>query len=475
MNPQVRARRALTPPMEPGWNPARAKAARMGHSGRSLDFPLDALVHNEVFGTFTVMSSSSATGLLKVRDTEYQEVELSEALAWLSLRIEKFVQGGVYLIAGQPGIGKSTLGIQIALDLGKRGERTLYVLTEQSTEDLAKRARRMTSDWSEAQAERALSNVVPDETVYDIETLPQVVSHQVLNPSGKYNGIKLIIIDSIQGHGLSASATRKYKQIYEFCRLCKAAGVTVLLIAHVTKKGEIAGPKDLEHNVDCVLVMRKAMIYRPLFVPKNRYGPAVLKPVPLEIDRRTTALKISPHSESVSSVGRTWLGRSVGMAEAQAAVALPAYGTRGKITAPGLPKKEIEQLTTCISQIPDMEIEDLDYTIQCRLPGEKRYRGLIGLPLCMALIASYLQKDIPAHHVYVGEIDLLRKVREVPDQVVLDLWESIAQGQIARPVRLFCPRSAAEILRDEIIEGATVVACDRLDDAVFFTWPELRG
>jgi DNA repair protein RadA/Sms len=229
----------------------------------------------------------------------------------------------------------------------------------------------------------------------------------------------------------------------------------------------------MEHNVDCVLVMRKAMIYRPLFVPKNRFGPAVLKPVPLEIDKRTTALKLSPHSDTVSSVARTYLGRAAGIAEAQAAVALPAYGTRGRITAPGLPKKEIEQLTTCISQLPDMEIEDLDYTIQCRLPGERRYRGLLGLPLCMALIASYIQKDIPSYHVYIGEIDLLRQVREVPDEIIVDLWEDIQAGTITKPIRIFCPKRSAEIMREET-EGATVIACERLDDAVFRTWPELK-
>jgi predicted ATP-dependent serine protease len=221
--------------------------------------------------------------------------------------------------------------------------------------------------------------------------------------------------------------------------------------------------------------MRRAMIYRPLFVPKNRFGPAVLKPIPLEMDKRTTALKLSPHSDSVSSVARTYLGKGTGIAEAQAAVALPAYGTRGRITAPGLPKKEIEQLTTCISQIPEMEIEDLDYTIQCRLPGERRYRNLLGLPLCMALIASYIQKDIPNYHVYIGEIDLLRKVREVPDQVILDLCDELQEGSIAKPIRVFCPPTTASVIKDIVSEGLTVISCERLDDAVFATWPELRA
>jgi DNA repair protein RadA/Sms len=417
--------------------------------------------------------SSETDGLLGIGKTEYEQVDLSKSLAWLKQRIEKFVVGGIYLVAGQPGIGKSTLGIQIALDIGRRGQESLYILTEQSKEDLAQRARRMCSDWPAQEQKRALGNIRAEENLYDIEDLPSFLSRQVLSSSGEYHGVKFIVVDSIQGHGLSAGATRKYKQVYEFCRQCRSARITVLLVAHVTKKGDIAGPKDMEHNVDCVLVMRKAMIYRPLFVPKNRFGPAILKPIPLEMDKLTTALKVSPHSDVVSSVAHTYLGRKGGIAEAQAAVALPAYGTRGRITAPGLPKKEIEQLTTCISQLPDMEIEDLDYTIQCRLPGERRYRNLLGLPLCMALIASYIQKDIPAYHVYIGEIDLLRQVREVPDEIVIDLWEDIQAGTIPKPIRIFCPVKSAEFMREEI-EGATVIACKTLDDAVFRTWPELK-
>lgn len=423
------------------------------------------------------MSNEEDTkGLLSITDSEHDELCFSDDLGWLKSRISKFVVGGIYLLAGQPGIGKSRLSTQIALDLGKQGYKVLYILTEQSKEDLAKIARQMTSRWPKNESDIALANVMPEESIYDIEILPSFLAHQVMSPSGKYKGVNLIIIDSIQGHGLSPSATSKYKQVYEFCRQCKSAGITVILVAHVTKKGDVAGPKDMEHNVDCVLVMRRAMIYRPLFVPKNRFGPAIFKPIPLEMDKITTTLHLSPHSESVSSVARSYLGRSIGIAEAQASVSLPAYGLRGKITAPGLPRKEIEQLTTCISQLPDMQIEDLDYTIQCRLPGDRRYRSILGLALCMALISSYIQKDIPGHYIYLGEIDLLRKVREVPEQIILDLWEELTSDSqtIRKPVRIFCPKESASILQEEI-QGATVVACDRLDDAVYMTWPETRS
>lgn len=414
-----------------------------------------------------------ATGLLAIGQSDFEELPLSDELRWLRQRIGKFVKGGIYLIAGQPGIGKSTLGIQLAVDLARSGARTLYVLTEQSKEELAQRARLITTNWTAGDVAEALKRIEPEDGVYDLETLPSFLSHQVMSPSGKHHGVSLIVLDSVQGHGLASTATRKYRQVYEFCRQCKSAGITVLLVAHVTKRGEIAGPKDLEHNVDCVLVMRKAMTYRPLFVPKNRFGPAVLKPVPLEMHKISTALSLAPHSEAVSTVARSFLGRDFNLPEVQASVALPTYGSRGRITAPGLPRKEIEQLANCISQIPDMNIEDLDYTIHCRLPGGRRYHNLLGLPLAVALIASYLQKDIPAHHIYIGEIDLLRKVREVPDQLVSQLWDAIQSDEIRRPLRLFVPPESASVLR-ETLDGVTVVACERLDDAVFLTWPELR-
>ena len=419
-------------------------------------------------------TTEQSTGLNAIADAKYKTIPLSNALGWLKERLDQVVAGGIYLIAGQPGIGKSTLGIQIALDLGRQGHKTLFILTEQSKEDLAKRARLMCSDWPRKDAERALENIKPEEDLFDIEDINNFFVHHVLSSKAKYNGTKLIILDSVQGQGLSAGASKKYRQLYEFCRRCKTEGITVLLVAHVTKRGDISGPKDLEHNVDCVLVMRKAMSYRPLFVPKNRFGPAVFKPVPLEMNKKTTALQISPHSESLSSVAKTFLGGGIGLAEAQASVALPSYGSRGKITAPGLPKKEIEQLTTCISQIPDMEIEELDYTIHCRLPGEKRYRALLGLPVSMALISSYIQQEIPSYHIYIGEIDLQRKVREVPESIMIDLWEAIQSGTIPKPVRVFCPRSSANLIKDSV-DGATIIGCDLLDDAVFQTWPQLKG
>ena len=115
------------------------------------------------------MTPAEPSGLLAIAETEHAEIELSDSLAWLRQRISKFVVGGIYLLAGQPGIGKSRLSTQIALDLGRRGIKTLYILTEESKKGLANIARQMTSDWPRKDADRALDNVLAEEDVLSNE------------------------------------------------------------------------------------------------------------------------------------------------------------------------------------------------------------------------------------------------------------------------------------------------------------------
>lgn len=419
------------------------------------------------------MYSEEANGLLGVESHEQQIIPLSERLRWLEKAVTKFVQGGIYLIAGEPGIGKSMLALQIALDLGSLDRKTVYLMTEQAPSELRDRAMLLLSKLPRETRRHAMANVSAEDWHYDSSQLSTFLSRKVLNPTGKYSGASLLVLDSVQGQGLSSSATKQFQHVFNFCREAKAAGITCLLVGHVTKRGTIAGPKSLEHNVDCVLYMRKALVYRPLFVPKNRFGPSKYKPIPLEMDRKTTELRLSPHSEAMSSTARSFLGKAYPNVETQAAVSLPRYGTRGQITAPGLPNKEIQQILSCLSQLPDIDIEDLSFTIQCRLPGDLIYRSLLGLPLAMTLLSSYLQRSIPGHHIYVGELDLQRRIREVPDALIEELWESVQEGSLATPIRLFCPRGSAPVLR-EGLEEATVVGCDYLEEAVYKTWPDLE-
>lgn len=410
--------------------------------------------------------------LLSVSQFRVEPVPLSEELNWLSELCGNIVQGGVYLLGGAPGGFKSGLALQVALDLNRQGHRTLHIMTEEPDYRLKERALLMTAQLGRGDVQHALAHLQVEADLRDIEDLPRFVATHVLSPTGRYHGVKLIVLDSIQGHGLSGAATRAYERLYEALRLTKSAGITTILVSHVTKKGQIAGPRALEHNCDAVWFLRKTMSYRMLFVPKNRFGPASLKPLALELEPLTVTLRQSPHAQSMTSVARTFMGGGLGIAEVQASVGLSSFGTRGKVMAPGLPRRDIEQLVACLSGVEGIEIDDLDFTLHCRMPGGRPYQNVLGLPLCMALVSSYIQRPIPSHQIQIGEIDLLRAVRDLPETLIEHLAHAIGTDALPNPVRLLCPPSAAAMLPHG--DGIEIVPCKKLDDAIFQTWPELR-
>jgi len=436
--------------------------------------------HNRTFSNQCLLAAPVPSALARTHtllDTPFDAravLPLSNQMAFFLEAIGgQLVTGARYLLSGTPGGGKSRLATQICLDLGLQGIPSLTILTEEAPAQLKRRAMQMTADWTPKAASQAMAAMRVDADVIDATLLPQFLIRQVLCTSGAYYGTKVIVLDSVQGHGLPAAATKGYGKVLEFARLCEENGITVILVCHVTKRGDIAGPKTLEHSVDTSLILRRAMLYSLLAVRKNRYGPPLLKPMPLRIDPISTRLELVPHCEARPAMARTFAGAGTGGLEMQAAVTVPSDGTKGRMTAPGLPRREIEQLIGCIASMPDMQFGELDYTVHCRLPGSGQYQALFGLPLCMALIGSFVRQSIPGHHLYIGEIDLFRAVRPVPQDVLRALRAALDAGDITPPVTLFVPQSAVADLT-----GCTgqvrVVGCKTLEDAVFGTWPDLH-
>jgi len=383
-----------------------------------------------------------------------------------------FIAGGRYLLSGQPGGGKSRLATQICLDLARQGIPALAILTEETPAQMKRRAQQMTSEWQSPEIQLAMSNMLVDQSVFDVTTLPEFLVRQVLSTTGAYHKAKFIVLDSIQGQGLASSSTKSYAKVLDFARICTENGIATLLLCHQTKRGDIAGPKSLEHGVDASLCLRRAMKYSVLSVRKNRYGPAPLPPRPLRFDEVTIRLEPVPQWNPTPAMARTYAGTATGLLELQASVSIPVDGTHGKTTAPGLPKKEIEQLVNCISHIKDMDFADLDYAIDCRLPGNGQYNPIFGLPLCMAMIGSYQQLSVPEQNLYLGEIDLFRNVRAAPSAIIQGLTSALNSGNIATPIRLFMhPDSAANFTPSASLH---VVPCKNLEEAVFQTWPSLR-
>ncbi len=408
------------------------------------------------------------TGLLTVRSSPTQYLPLDSSMGWFSKLISGFVAGGIYLLAGSPGSGKSRLATQIALSAAVQGVRSLTVLTEERQDRLLSRTQMLTRDWNPSDADRAIR--LMDSTV-EISQLSDLPYYFQFNIRSAIAGppTKLLIIDSVQGDGLPANAARQYAGFYEFGRRAKDAGVTIIAVAHINKRGQIAGPRGLEHNVDAVVRIERTGAGRMISVLKNRFGPEQSAGFPLMTDAETAALLPSPHREPMTGIARTFIGSEMGDAELQVQLSLPMPGEKAQVSAPGLPRRRIEQIVRSISTTRGIDLDNLNLNISSLLPGDAPYRAYLGLPLAMSLVASLLRKPVPSTHVYLGEIDLNRVLRPLPRALLDAIAEAVLKENLSPATRLFVPRTTATQL-DGL--GCQLVPCSSFDEALKLTWPE---
>ena len=425
--------------------------------------------------------SNMVTGLSPELSRKLAELARSKAKplmlrdnGWFMDAVGSFVVGASYLLGGAPGSRKSGLATQIALDVARQGSRVLIVPTEEPADRVLERVVKMMDGFDAADITASLNNLIIERNPPSVEQLPNYVSSQVLSPSGSYNGISLAVLDSVQGHGLVSAATRAYDRVLEAARLLSSANVTSLLVNHLTKRNELAGPRTLEHGVDCVLMLRKTPSCRLLFTLKNRHGPASLRdPVALVLDPITLRLVPTPLASAVHAAAKTYVGAGAGGAiDVQVSVALAGYGTRGKVLAPGLPKAELQQLVASVGQLPGVEIDDLDFSIHCRLPGRRRYTSSVGLALAMSLLSSYLRRPIPANCLFLGEVDLGRGIRPIDDRLLNELTGDLAAGEeMTGNWKIYCHPQTAIALP---IGSVTPIAVEKLETVMYGVWPELR-
>jgi DNA repair protein RadA/Sms len=362
------------------------------------------------------------------------------------------VPGGVILLGGDPGIGKSTLLLQAGAALGAL-HRTLYVTGEESAEQIALRAHRL-----------GLVNA-PIELLAEVQLEAIVAAINATAP-------EIVVIDSIQTVYTEAlaSAPGSVAQVREcaaqLTRLAKQRGVIVLFVGHVTKEGAIAGPRVLEHIVDTVLYFEgdPHSSFRLVRAIKNRFGAANELGVFAMTERglrgvaNPSALFLSQHAEGVagSAVVATLEGSRPLLVEVQALVD-PVQGGMPRRLAVGLDPQRLALLLAVLHRHGGVDTGGYDVFVNA-VGGVRILEPAADLAIMLAVCSSLRNKALPEKSLIFGEVGLAGEVRPVQR----------GQERIREAAKLGFETFLIPNLNKpkQAIENVKLVTIDRVDEAI---------
>ena len=318
-----------------------------------------------------------------------------------------FVPGSVVLLAGQPGIGKSTLLLQLAGKLAGRTD-VLYVSGEESANQVGMRAERLGVSGEKLQ-------LATTSSADDIAATIAAKTQQV------------VIVDSIQTVAMAsvASAPGSVSQITNCTHLlltaAKATNTLLILVGHVTKEGAIAGPKVLEHIVDVVLQFEGENYggFKVLRAAKNRFGPttetAILEMVESglrAVDNPSAALLAERQVTDGSVVLATVEGTRPILVEVQALVNKTSYGYP-KRAASGIDLNRVNLLVAVLERRTKLNLADLDIYVNI-VGGLKLSDPAADLAICMAIGSAAKGLKLSKNAAVFGEVGLSGELRHVP-------------------------------------------------------------
>ena len=316
------------------------------------------------------------------------------------------VQGSLVLIGGEPGIGKSTLMLQIALTLS--GKRVLYVSGEESEQQIKMRAERMTAKSDNCYI------------LTDTQTSSIFRHIEEFNP-------EVLVVDSIQTmqsayiESGAGSVSQVRECTAEFMKYAKESGVPVFLIGHITKDGSLAGPKVLEHMVDTVLQFEgdRHTTYRILRTIKNRFGSTSELGIyemhgnGLRQVSNPSEILISQRDEPVSgiAIGSMMEGNRPLLIEIQSLVSVATYGTPQR-SSTGFDAKRLQMLLAVLEKRGGFRFGVQDVFLNVA-GGLKVEDPAIDLSVVASLVSSYEDKFISASVCFAAEVGLGGEVRAV--------------------------------------------------------------
>ena len=362
------------------------------------------------------------------------------------------VEGGVVLIGGDPGIGKSTLLLQVLCHLG-RSAQAIYVSGEESPQQIAMRAKRLGLDASE------------------VELLAEINLEKILATLQTHKP-NIAVIDSIQTVYSEAltSAPGSVAQVREcsaqLTRLAKQLGITVILVGHVTKDGTLAGPRVLEHIVDTVLYFEgdQNSSFRLIRAFKNRFGAVnelgvfAMTEKGLREVANPSALFLSHHDSQVagSCITVTMEGTRPLLIEIQALVD-ESHAPSPKRLCVGLEQNRLAMLLAVLHRHAGIPCFDQDVFINA-VGGVKIAEPAVDLAVILSIVSSLKNKPLDNKLIVFGEVGLAGEVRPVQGGQ-MRLKEAAKLGFS----KAIVPKSNAPKAK---IAGLEVIAVERLEQAL---------
>ncbi len=362
------------------------------------------------------------------------------------------VAGAVVLIGGDPGIGKSTLLLQVLSHLARQ-HNTLYVSGEESAQQIALRARRLALE------------------AHDLRLLPEIQLEKIQATIASA-APELVVIDSIQtlySEQLTAapgSVSQVRECAAQLTRIAKSRNITMILVGHVTKEGALAGPRVLEHIVDTVLYFEgdTHSSFRLIRAFKNRFGAVNELGVFAMTERglrevsNPSALFLSQHGQQVagSCVMVTQEGTRPLLVEVQALLD-EAHSPSPRRLSLGLEQNRLAMLLAVLHRHAGIACFDQDVFINA-VGGVKITEPGADLAVLLAIVSSLRNRPLPEKLVVFGEVGLAGEVRPVQRG-----QERLKEAAKLGFTHAIIPKANAPKHK---LEGMTIIAVERVEEAV---------
>ncbi len=377
------------------------------------------------------------------------------------------VPGSATMLGGDPGIGKSTLMLQAAIALARRGQTVLYVTSEESAGQLRLRAERLAPRVSQVKnsVEKTSGG---DGLPQELFVLADTNLARIAEQARKLNPV-LLVIDSIQMvykgdlPAAPGSVTQLRACCLELVYHAKSSGTALMLVGHVTKQGALAGPRLLEHMVDTVLYFEgdRYHSHRVVRGVKNRFGSTLEVGLfemtdrgLLEVEDGAGLLAAEYQPRSGSVVCPVLSGTRCLLIEMQALTATGFLGS-AKRKVSGLDRSRLDMLIAVLEKRGGLRLADQD-VFASSVGGMRVGEPAADLPVALAIAGAHLDRQLDHGTCAVGEIGLGGEIRSVQQ----------AERRIVEAARMGFKRIICPDARWPKVKGAELVPVKTLDHAL---------